>query len=107
MICPKCGGHTEVKDTRTADKQTIRRRRECMACNHRFATIETEDKSKPLRQWVPKSEKPSVPKVPKPRVARFSPKRKEEPRRMEEEISFSMEDPEDLSVYVDLPRREY
>jgi transcriptional repressor NrdR len=42
MRCPKCTSiDTKVLDTRTAKKETsIRRRRECLDCGHRFTTIE-------------------------------------------------------------------
>ena len=42
MRCPKCGGNkSSVVDSRQAeDGKTIRRRRECDECNHRFTTYE-------------------------------------------------------------------
>ena len=42
MRCPKCGGNkSSVVDSRQAeDGNTIRRRRECEACQHRFTTYE-------------------------------------------------------------------
>jgi transcriptional repressor NrdR len=42
MYCPKCHfPETKVYDTRaTQNKRTIRRRRECLKCQHRFTTIE-------------------------------------------------------------------
>ena len=42
MLCPKCH-HVESKviDSRTAHNDSaIRRRRECLACGHRFTTYE-------------------------------------------------------------------
>ena len=42
MRCRKCSStETKVLETRTAkDSRSIRRRRECIECNHRFTTIE-------------------------------------------------------------------
>ena len=42
MRCPKCGGNkSSVVDSRQAeDGKTIRRRRECDKCHHRFTTYE-------------------------------------------------------------------
>lgn len=42
MRCPKCGGQDDrVIDSRASKEgATIRRRRECLACNHRFTTYE-------------------------------------------------------------------
>jgi transcriptional repressor NrdR len=40
MICPNCTNHgTQVIDSREAN-DSIRRRRECLACKHRFTTYE-------------------------------------------------------------------
>ena len=42
MRCPKCGGQEDrVVDSRASrEGATIRRRRECTGCNHRFTTYE-------------------------------------------------------------------
>lgn len=42
MRCPKCTSlETKVLDTRTGKNETsIRRRRECLDCGHRFTTVE-------------------------------------------------------------------
>lgn len=42
MRCPKCHStDNKVVDTRIAkDETSIRRRRECLACGHRFTTVE-------------------------------------------------------------------
>lgn len=42
MRCPKCGGQDDkVIDSRASrEGSTIRRRRECLACAHRFTTYE-------------------------------------------------------------------
>lgn len=40
MICPVCrAGETRVVDSRD-DESAVRRRRECLACKHRFTTYE-------------------------------------------------------------------
>lgn len=40
MLCPKCGGQSTVIDSRMISG-TVRRRRECEQCGHRFSTEET------------------------------------------------------------------
>ncbi len=42
MLCPNCSSpDTKVIDSRTSkDNQSIRRRRQCMNCGHRFSTAE-------------------------------------------------------------------
>ena len=40
MICPKCKSKSKVYNSRPTDDGTIRRNRECLKCNHRYATIE-------------------------------------------------------------------
>ena len=42
MLCPQCGcDNDRVTDSRTCeDGRTIRRRRECRSCSHRFTTYE-------------------------------------------------------------------
>jgi transcriptional repressor NrdR len=41
MLCPKCKSpDISVIDSREYDQRTIRRRRECEACKHRFSTYE-------------------------------------------------------------------
>ena len=42
MKCVKCRGETKVKDSRS-HKDTIRRRRICKKCNHRFFTFEVAE----------------------------------------------------------------
>ena len=43
MRCPNCGcGDDKVIDSRAArDGSTVRRRRECLSCGHRFSTLES------------------------------------------------------------------
>lgn len=57
MKCPECGTWTIVKDTRTLDNNTKRRRIEC-ANMHRFSTLETI--------IVPKAQVHKKQKAPKP-----------------------------------------
>ncbi len=42
MHCPKCGhAESKVLETRTGrDNRSLRRRRECQKCEHRFTTVE-------------------------------------------------------------------
>ncbi|HCJ12244.1 MAG: transcriptional regulator NrdR [Verrucomicrobia bacterium GWF2_51_19] len=41
MKCPKCSSHdTRVVDSRDTSESTIRRRRQCIQCEHRFTTLE-------------------------------------------------------------------
>lgn len=44
MQCPKCGGDTKVIDSRQTQWDIIRRRRQCLSCEHRFNTAEREEK---------------------------------------------------------------
>jgi len=50
MKCPKCGNDDDkVLDSRSArDGAAIRRRRECVACGHRFTTYEEIDRDEVL-----------------------------------------------------------
>lgn len=43
MQCPRCSSSkSKVVDSRTSkDNRTIKRRRECLDCNHRFTTVES------------------------------------------------------------------
>lgn len=41
VACPACGSfHSAVKEGRSVDNGTYRRRRECRTCGRRFSTIE-------------------------------------------------------------------
>ena len=40
MKCLRCGGETQVVETRTQGSFVIRRRRECLICGYRFTTFE-------------------------------------------------------------------
>lgn len=49
IVCPKCGSAAEVIDSRPGpvlgDECSVRRRRACVACDHRWTTYEvSEDK---------------------------------------------------------------
>ena len=71
MKCDKCQNETLVYDSRPKDN-TIRRRRKCAKCEHRFTTVEMYLTQ--VNQVVPKPE-PAPPPVKKrrvkPRVKRF------------------------------------
>lgn len=41
MNCPKCRSETRVVDSRM-NEDSIRRRRECRECGHRFSTMEVD-----------------------------------------------------------------
>lgn len=41
MVCPKCGGATNVYNSRPYLCNSIMRRRECVECGSRFRTTET------------------------------------------------------------------
>ncbi|WP_370342942.1 NrdR family transcriptional regulator [Pararhodobacter marinus] len=46
LTCPRCHGATTVIDSRgtvLGDLPTIRRRRRCAGCDHRFTTYELQD----------------------------------------------------------------
>lgn len=40
MNCPKCMGKTAVLDTRERKTGDVYRRHECLACRHRYTTVE-------------------------------------------------------------------
>jgi transcriptional regulator NrdR family protein len=40
FACPKCDARTNVKDSRQDVDGSVRRRRECSQCSHRFTTYE-------------------------------------------------------------------
>ena len=41
MNCPICGCETSVVDTRPSE-DSVRRRRKCVECSHRFTTVEID-----------------------------------------------------------------
>lgn len=71
MKCEKCQAETQVFDSRPKDN-TIKRRRRCVKCKHRFTTVEMYLTQ--VNQVAPKPE-PVPPPVKKrnvkPRVKRF------------------------------------
>lgn len=102
MNCPKCDGDTKVNDRRG-----VRRRRECLACKHRFTTIEVfadelPKKSKEKNPVIVSVEKPpevvTKPKTPKPTpsttVTISKIKRSAEARRKIEDLRDSFMDPD-------------
>ena len=79
MRCEKCKAETAVKDSRPKGN-SIRRRRECLRCGHRFFTVEVLE-AKPDLKIVPK---------PKPKLV----KRKTRKPRFEDLNFDSMTDEE-------------
>ena len=75
MQCPKCEKETDVLDSRRMDG-TVRRRRKCKSCQHRFSTEERLFEA-------PKKRKTIRPPKRKPR------KRQLTPRPRKQEISFN------------------
>jgi len=69
MRCEKCKAETVVKDSRPKDN-SIRRRRECLRCGHRFFTMEVLE-TKPELKIVPKPIPKSKPVKRKARKPRF------------------------------------
>ena len=68
MRCEKCKAETKVKESRPKNN-SIRRRRECLRCGHRFFTMEVLE-AKPDLKIVPKptpTPKPVKRKARKPR----------------------------------------
>lgn len=55
MKCPFChGDDLEVKETRTRDNKSVRRKRRCKECGERFPTIETYEDTPLLKPAVQK-----------------------------------------------------
>lgn len=51
--CPMCGGGTSVTDSRPVEGgKMIRRRRQCMECQHRITTFERALSMRPDRAFV-------------------------------------------------------
>lgn len=66
MRCVKCRGETKVKDSRS-HKDTIRRRRICKKCEHRFFTFEVaENPPKVIELKVETPKKRRTPKKQEP-----------------------------------------
>ena len=65
MLCPSCGtGDSHVVDSRPAEAgQSIRRRRQCEACGHRFTTYERLEPQLVVRKRNGRLEAFSAPKL--------------------------------------------
>ena len=52
MTCPVCGGKAHVLESRS-DGETVRRRRECLECGHRFITqeMDTDQMDRRLKEF--------------------------------------------------------
>ncbi len=71
MICPKCGGRSKVYNSRPKG-DTIRRHRQCLKCEHRYATIEIlEQKEDALDKPKEKLVKLSIVRKPVKKKKRF------------------------------------
>jgi transcriptional regulator NrdR family protein len=70
MNCTQCQSRTDVYDTRVLHDMGVRRKRKCVECGFRFATLESLDAARPLRIRKPKPAK--AVKIPRPKVARPS-----------------------------------
>lgn len=69
MNCISCQARTDVYDTRVLPDMGVRRKRKCIACGFRFATLEALDAMRPLRVQEPKPVKTKRPKVARPSKA--------------------------------------
>jgi transcriptional repressor NrdR len=72
MKCEKCQAETQVYDSRPKD-DTIKRRRKCVKCKHRFTTVEMylTQVNQIVDEVVPKPEPAVKKRRVKPRVKRF------------------------------------
>lgn len=62
MKCVQCNLRTEVYDSRFSPEGLFRRKRKCLTCGYRFATLEVLDENNP-----PPKERVPKPKVVKPK----------------------------------------
>lgn len=84
MKCLECNSATDVYDTRLLPGQGARRKRKCVKCGFRFATLEVLDTTRELRERTPKPPKPERPqKVRQPKLARS---KAVKPRRPEDDL---------------------
>ena len=67
MNCLSCQSRTDVYDTRALPDLGVRRKRKCVACGFRFATLEALDATRPLRTRKPKRVPVLKPKVQRPK----------------------------------------
>jgi transcriptional regulator NrdR family protein len=78
MNCLSCHARTDVYDTRVLPDMGVRRKRKCVACGFRFATLEVLDAMRPLRTREPKPVKTPKPKVSRsPKAVAAKPARRE------------------------------
>ena len=95
MNCLSCRSRTDVYDTRVLPDHGVRRKRKCVACGFRFATLESLDAMRPLRTKKPKPVKVPRPKVARPtRTATVRPARRE--KNYEGDIDFGGSMSEDI-----------
>ena len=103
MNCPKCDGATKV-----VDRRSVRRRRECLVCKHRFSTVEmlASDVPKAVAEKIEAAapEKPKAPKKVTPKkvnpVSKVSIKSNADARRKIEDVREQRRAREDFD-YLD------
>lgn len=102
MNCHQCGGNTKVLSSRPTPKNSIWRRRECLACAVRFTTEEvvSEDVVEP----------PVVRKSKPQRKAKPRPKPEPKPKPVRKESDFAADDlvglPDELVSELRIAERE-
>ena len=70
MICPKCKSKSKVYNSRPTDDGTIKRHRQCLKCEHKYATIEVSaDIKKVVKFPTPKPVVAKKKRIPKRRYA--------------------------------------
>lgn len=67
MRCPDCGQKSDVYDSRPFEN-TIRRRRQCKSCGHKYTTLEVIMPQVELPKKVVAFKAPPRPKVKKPDI---------------------------------------
>lgn len=83
MNCTQCGGKTETLDTRhDKTSNTLKRRRQCRVCGHRFAT---EEKPLPVAE---KSAEPAKAKPAKIAQQSLAPRKEREKREKRESAAL-------------------
>lgn len=87
MRCIKCNSATDVYDTRLIPGEGSRRKRKCVKCGFRFATIEILDTVRELKEREPAAPKPEKkPRLKKVRQPKPPRTRAEKPRRPEDDV---------------------
>jgi transcriptional regulator NrdR family protein len=105
MLCPKCRSKTDVYDTRVQENGDVRRRRACLSCGHRFASLETLNHEQPLGKKHKNINKPEKQKA--ARVRKSSPTRVEKtPKRELDPLlaEIFQDDLDDVAPYLDIPK---